>query len=163
MPYVDKEDLELIRLFLEKAREDVISLQAKKGLKASGESAEGLRVEMDNTGGKLVDGSGYFEYQEAGRGATKSAGTEPLSKKIYAWLAYKKYGLRYDNDKERKSLAFVIARKIHRKGTYTYIKGTVTGVLSEAIRKEEVEGLVKTLSRRYLTKISTDLKKVVLK
>lgn len=163
MSYVDKQDLEIIRLFLQKAKEDIVDLQAKKGLKASGESAEALRVDMTATGGKLVDGSGYFEYQERGRGVTKSAGTEPLSKRIYAWLAYKKYGLNYDNDKQRKSLAFAIARKIHKKGTYTYIKGTVTGVLSEAIRKEEVEGLVKTLSRRYLAKISTDLKKVVLK
>jgi len=159
MPYVDKEDVELIRLFLEKAREDIVNLQAKKGIRASGDSAEGLRVEVTSTGGKLVDGSGYFEYQERGRGA----GKPPPSKLIYEWLAYNKYGLRYENDKERRSLAYVIARKIGRKGTATHIKGTVTGVLSEAIRKEEVEGLVKTLSRRYLAKISTDLKKVVLK
>jgi hypothetical protein len=164
MPYVEKEDVELIRLFLEKAREDIVKLQASKGLKASGKSAEELRVETTATGGKLIDGAGYFEYQERGRGATSGGkGTTPLSKLIYEWLKYRKYGLTYKNDKERQSLAYVIARKIHQKGTYTHIKGTVTGVLSEVILKEKVDGLKQALSRRYLTKVGTDLQKVVLK
>lgn len=57
---------------------------------------------------------GYAAAVEYGRGPSKRKGAIPLSTTIKAW-AHRKLGIPYG--KELDNAAFLIARKIHRKGT----------------------------------------------
>ena len=82
-------------------------------LRASG------KVQTDKDGvdaGFFSDGSsdGYAAAVEYGRGPTKKAGLIPLRTTLEAWV-HRKLGIPYG--KELKSATFLIARKIHRKGT----------------------------------------------
>jgi len=57
-------------------------------------------------------GTPYTTALDVGRkGAT-------LRSDIYEWLALRKYGLDWQKDSQRKSLAFLIARKIEREGSW---------------------------------------------
>lgn len=82
-------------------------------LRASG------KVQKDNDGidaGFFSEGSseGYASAVEYGRGPTKKAGQIPLRTTLKAWV-HRKLGVAYG--KELDSATFLIARKIHRKGT----------------------------------------------
>ena len=57
---------------------------------------------------------GYASHVEYGRGPTKKAGQIPLRTTLKAWV-HRKLGIPYGKDLE--SATFLIARKIHRKGT----------------------------------------------
>lgn len=57
---------------------------------------------------------GYAAYVEFGRGPTKQAGTIPLRTSLKAWV-HRKLGIPYG--KELDSATYLIARKIHRRGT----------------------------------------------
>lgn len=71
-----------------------------------------IKVEMEN----------YWQWVENGRPPTSSkGGGKPLYKELEMWIAEKnikdKFGNKYPSRKaEIKSLAYVIARKIHQKG-----------------------------------------------
>jgi len=39
---------------------------------------------------------------------------------IFEWLKYKKYGIDYDSEEERKSIAYAITTKIAKEGSYKY-------------------------------------------
>lgn len=58
--------------------------------------------------------NGYAEYVEYGRGPSKNKGKVPLEDSLKAWV-HRKLGIAYG--KELDSATFLIARKIHRKGT----------------------------------------------
>lgn len=82
-------------------------------LRASG------KVQKDDDGvdaGFFSEGTteGYAAYVEYGRGPTKKAGQIPLRTTLKAWV-HRKLGIPYG--KELDSATFLIARKIHRKGT----------------------------------------------
>jgi HK97 gp10 family phage protein len=82
-------------------------------LRASG------KVQRDKDGvdaGFFSEGSseGYASFVEYGRGPTQRAGQIPLRTMLKAWV-HRKLGVPYG--KELESATFLIARKIHRKGT----------------------------------------------
>lgn len=58
--------------------------------------------------------NGYAEYVEYGRGPSKKKGAIPLEDSLKAWV-HRKLGIAYG--KELDSATFLVARKIHRKGT----------------------------------------------
>lgn len=66
--------------------------------------------------GFFAEGSseGYASHVEYGRGPTKKAGQIPLRTTLRAWV-HRKLGIPYG--KELESATYLIARKIHRKGT----------------------------------------------
>lgn len=77
------------------------------------------KVQKDKDGidaGFFSEGSsqGYASAVEYGRGPTKKAGEIPLRTTLKAWV-HRKLGVPYG--KELDSASFLIARKIHRKGT----------------------------------------------
>ena len=82
-------------------------------LRASG------KVQKDKDGidaGFFAEGSseGYASHVEYGRGPTKKAGQIPLRTTLKAWV-HRKLGIPYG--KELESATYLIARKIHKKGT----------------------------------------------
>lgn len=132
--------------------------QILQGLYASGDSAKELRVEVfqgvGGVSGKLIDGSGSFEYQERGRGP----GAIPWSK-IYAWLAYKKYGFDWADVNERKRMAFAIWNKIKKFGTKTHISRKPTGVITNIINSQVLDNFISTVASRAAATVSTDFVK----
>lgn len=101
-----------------------IVAEAKKNLNQNKTNNTGVlrssgKVQKDNDGidaGFFAEGSteGYASYVEYGRGPTKKAGQIPLRTTLKAWV-HRKLGIPYG--KELDSATFLIARKIHRKGT----------------------------------------------
>lgn len=156
---IAKEDLDLIKAFLEEEKQAVVDAQILRGIRATGASADLLRTGEIANGGQLIDGSGRMIFQEIGRGPTKgdSSGSGSLKDQIFIWLELKKYGLNWSNDKQRDQLAWAIANKIHRRGTYTFIKGKPTGVLSDNINERRIELLMEKFTKKYSDKITSDI------
>jgi len=155
----EKTDTEIIQQFMNVMREDVIKAQAERGLKASGKSAAGLKVNMyDEVTGQLIDTAGYFPSQESGRAPGGNPANDfKLTNRIYDWLQYKKYGMSYSSDKGRLKLAMMISRKINRKGTYTFIKGEPTGVISESVTTDKLELISSVFAKKYSSQIRSDM------
>lgn len=101
-----------------------IVAEAKKNLNQNKTNNTGTlrssgKVQSDGDGvdaGFFSEGSsqGYASAVEYGRGPTKKAGEIPLRTTLKAWV-HRKLGISYG--KELDSATFLIARKIHRKGT----------------------------------------------
>jgi hypothetical protein len=77
--------------------------------------------------------------------------------KIYAWLEFKKYAMNYSNDRQRWSLSWAIAKKIRDKGTFTAISGRPTGVISEVLTRERIDGLVSVFAKKYAAEALSDI------
>jgi hypothetical protein len=167
---LESSDQELIRAFVEKQMQSIISLQESKGIKASGESSQLLRINLENNIAQLIDGAGYFEFEEFGRGAGKA----PPVQKIYEWLAFKKYGLDFTQvttgealrgvtaDKKRHALAWAIMKKIQKKGTHTHINQRPTGVLSDVINQSALQELMNRIAIKKTSEIKTDISRLKL-
>jgi hypothetical protein len=99
---------EAVAKFLKRISDAYIKDQQGKGIRASGRSAASLREVTEPAGGRLF-GKGYFHFQKVGR----RPGKFPPIDAILNWIEEK--GITPDISK--KSLAFLIARKIARLGT----------------------------------------------
>lgn len=106
------ENKEAIFRFLEVVRRGVIQDQDAKGIRSSGKSAASLGIQEISKGGQLV-GDDYFQQQITGR----RPGKFPPIKPILDWIEEK--GISPEGI-SKKSLAFLIARKIAKKGTDIY-------------------------------------------
>ena len=108
---------------LEKVGLDIVA-EAKKNLNQNKTNNTGTlrasgKVQKDKEGvdaGFFAEGSneGYATFVEYGRGPTRQAGQIPLRTTLKAWV-HRKLGIPYG--KELESATYLIARKIHRKGT----------------------------------------------
>lgn len=168
---LNKEQIEAgINDFLLEEIAMIIAGQESKGLKASGESAKGLKKQMSSVAGdnivrgEIVDTSHSFEYQERGRGPSIQGSpfgviSGGLWGKIYTWLRYKKYGLNWKDKKARVGLAFAITKKIQKKGTFTFIQGKKTGVLSEPLSEERLDAFKEKL---MTTQNVIEIKKILI-
>jgi hypothetical protein len=153
MADINQSEKNLLEEFVNGRRALILSLQSSKGLQASGLSASLLRTEQSGNIAKLIDAAGYFEFQEFGR----RGGGMPPFKAIYDWLQFKKYGLNYANDKERKSLAWAIMMKIRKSGTHTHITQKPTGVLSESLNDQLLHDFIIKLASHKASEIKTDI------
>ena len=99
---------------LEIIRKRIIDDQSAKKIKSSGASAQSLQIQEINRGGQLV-GDDYFQQQIAGR----RPGKFPPIKAILSWIDEK--GLNPVGISKR-SLAYVISRKIAQSGTDIFRK-----------------------------------------
>jgi len=158
----EQSDKDILLQFIAKLREELIANQKAKGIYASGASASELRAEVNDievgTAGQLIDGAGYFQQQEFGRGPSKkSGGGQTLQERIYDWLEFKKYSINYKDDAQRKSISYAIATKIHREGTLTHRLGKQTGVLSEVLTADKIDFLKTLIASKYAAQVSSDV------
>ncbi len=112
----------------------VISNPDFKRAKAFGNSERFLLSPVSlEISGNTVRKIGLYPYEtDKGRGATVNR-TGELMPAIYQWLSLKKYGLNWKTDKERRSLAFAITRKIGREGTYR--RKNPTDIFGSSLKK----------------------------
>lgn len=108
---------EASKIFLSRvANEGYKADQKAKGIYASGKSARSLAPQLTPTGGQLL-GSHYFAYQKLGR---RPGGFPPIEA-IIQWIK-DKGGFTYEGLYGLRALAFVIARKISKKGTDIHLR-----------------------------------------
>ena len=152
----DKKIQELFTEYLSDVKEGIISEQAKQGIRASGKSARSLRIVPLGSSGVELYGAAYFDQQEEGR----APGKFPPIESIYDWLQYKKYGITYSTDSERRSIAYAIAKKIARFGTRTYLLGGTSIIgkatedlspLLEKVTESVGQSIIQTVRKAYGT------------
>ena len=136
---------EVVHDYLEQVRERIIANQARYGLRASGESAQSIRIE-DRFGVKVLIGAAYFKQQEEGR----APGKMPPVEAIYDWLQYQKYGITYSDDKERRSIAFAIAKKISTEGTYRFRRAPLDIIQDAYDNRSELLSSVSAAVKRQM-------------
>jgi len=134
---------------------DLISEQKKRGIFASGKSAKSLRHEIDEKSGSIY-GEGYFYQQENGR----SGGKMPPFQSIYDWLQYKKYNFDWQNDRERRSMAFAIMKKIANRGTFVY-SNRAKGLPISFIIQKNVSIFRKSIMGNIQTTVFEELSKKI--
>lgn len=100
-----------ISTFLNGVKDAFIQDQKDKGIRNTGRSARSIRKEVEPHSGSLI-GVGYFHQQMHGR----APGKFPPIEQIEAWIRTKGITPR-DPKTSIKSLAFLFARAIAKKGT----------------------------------------------
>ena len=99
----------------ESLRVDLVKKYDELGMRASGKWAESTEVESGEFFGRVI-GAPYTDQLESGRGPTVNSGDGDLVEAIEQWIIDKGIVGQIEDDISVSSLAFLIARKIHREG-----------------------------------------------
>lgn len=125
-------------LFIAEIRTLIIST----GANASGKTANSLESKIKSTKNFstfTITGGQGFEYIERGRGATKRKGRGALRGIIRQWIDDK--GITPDKGMTKDSLAFVITRAIHQRGTLLNLLGEVREIQSAVLTENRLDEL----------------------
>lgn len=101
-------------------------------MQSSGQMANSLNYKWDGRRLVIYSNEKYFTVLEDGR----KPGKQPPTSVIEKWLDEKPVALR---DISKKSLAFLIARKIGKEGSLLYKKGGKSGVISDFINDQYIK------------------------
>lgn len=140
---------EIVDAYLEDSRKAIIENMARDGMNASGSFSKSLRSETKEQGANITGilyGAPHSYFIDHGRGKTNTSqsGAKPLRVIIRKWIDDK--GI-VPNDKISKdSLAFLIARKIHREGWKPKNKYP-NGVISSVINETSINNLSKEIGK----------------
>lgn len=135
----------------EKLKADLIQAYDEKGMRASGQFAEELEnVSKENTG-ELI-GMDYAQQLETGR----RGGTFPPIKAIEQWIVDKGISSRIEGDISVSSLAFLIARKIHREGWDRKDFGGVE-LISEVVTDDRISEIVQKCGDFYTKEFVSEI------
>ena len=144
-------DKEILDQFLGSIRLDIIASSDQQGRNATGNAKAGLTVETGFTSGKLIDKAGYTEWGwEYGR----APGRFPPIEAISRWIDAK--GI-IPQDISKKSLAFLIARKIAREGTKLFRQGEPSGVITDNITEDRMASLQQVFADKYSSMIMSEM------
>ena len=122
-------------------------------MNASGSMADSLGYKWDGKKLVIFSSEKYFTVLETGR----KPGKQPPSSTIEAWLESKPLQLQGIS---KKSLAFLIARKIGKEGSLLYRKGGNSGVISDYVNQKYVqENLTDKLFQATIETILNDFVK----
>ncbi len=138
---------EIIHAEIESILNDITALYIKEGKKVTGQFADGLSAEyLPNEA--TIKGYTYL----AGRGPTKKAGKagEPtLQEQILKWIKAKGIKGKKD-DIKASSLAFLIARKIHKEGTNSdfWLK-----IYEQVITPQRIDSIIEKVAELNVNKI----------
>lgn len=145
-----KTDDEIIKEEIDAILVDLKEAYEKSGRKASGEFAKGLEAVYSPNKG-VIRGYTYL----AGRGKTVNGnkGEPTLAERILEWIKTK--GIRPLEEKMTlKSLAYVIARKIHLKGTDSskWFK-----IYEEVITPQRINKIIDRIAKLNVNRIITEI------
>jgi hypothetical protein len=153
-------DINILKEFLDKLKADIQSSLDASGVNASGNLRDSLRVEVGAISGKLV-GARYAGAIEVGRKPTVAGGNGTLREQIRRWIDDK--GIN-PIDITKDSLAYVIARKIHKEGTMLhrgidhYGRSKPSMVINGVIEDGRLENLSRAVAASILSQITNNLK-----
>jgi hypothetical protein len=153
--------------YSERIIQDIRKSIADKGLTASGKSAKTLKATITESK-LLIEGEGYFDYMQNGRGPSQRRGSGPsLYDQIREWIDVK--GIVARDRISRDSLAFLITRKIHRDGIMVphgeYNPGLNEynhgGVLSDVINDKLIKEIEQEMAFNVITSATSEIKGIL--
>ena len=129
-----------LRNYNSKLVNEILGDQRFREATASGNFAEFINtaqsVELHSTPERIEFtkyGTDYTTALDKGKPPVSDTG---LDKAIYDWLAFKKYGLAWETEKQRKRLAVSISDRIQALGSYKYRNaGAQTTIIADALEK----------------------------
>jgi len=118
---MDKQIEKVINLWNSEFNKNVLGNPENAKIKASGASnaflASPKSLKIRENGFSKI--GLYPMEQDKGRGATKNR-TGGHWKALYDWLAYRKYGFNWKNEKERKQMTFALWKVASQKGSWKH-------------------------------------------
>ncbi len=144
---------DLIAKFFNEISKDIKAEALAQGRTASGRTAQSLEIEADNRTGILSGFTSALTW-ETGRKSGKTPGG--FQKIIEQWMSDK--GLfQAETDSKKRSIAFLIARKIRESGTLLHRQGGQSGVLSNIITDERISVFESEVLRRVGREVLDDM------
>lgn len=149
-------DEQIIQEELESIRQELIQRHHQLNMKASGQWADSLRVQVNGTKGKLI-GKDYTYYMQIGR----RPGRMPPLEAIEQWIINK--GLKPIEDKiKTSSLAFLIARKIKEEGTKYYQQGG-TDLIDSVVTPQRIQKIIDRVGQLKVVELKSQILEIVQK
>lgn len=157
-------NLNKVKTLLESEGEKLIAeLQAamvSTGANASGETSQSLasNVSMtDNSVSWEVYGGIGWQFVEQGRAKTKASGDGSLRGIIRQWIDDK--GIEPEDGISKDSLAFLITRAIHRRGTLLHFLKETREIYSNVITDQYIENVSFKIGESLAEDVADDLSK----
>jgi len=135
----------------EALKTDLIARYDELGMRATGQWAESLRVQVGENGAEILQES-YGEQLEFGR----KPGKQPPSEAIEQWLIAKGIAARLEKDISVSSLAYLIARKIGREGWNREQHGG-TQLISSVVTPERIQRIIDTIGESQLNEFTSKI------
>lgn len=135
----------------EALKNDLIARYDELGMRASGQWAESLQVELGENGAAILQES-YGDQLEYGR----KPGKQPPSEAIEQWLIAKGIAARLEKDISVSSLAYLIARKIGREGWNREAHGG-TQLISSVVTPERIQRIIDKIGESQLNEFTTKI------
>jgi len=154
----------ILNNWLIEVKKDLIDNYHRLGLKASGAWEKSLEEYAEISLTRIragIMGADYSYYLENGRGPSRKKGTgsgKSLKEIIREWIDIK--GITPDKI-SKDSLAFLIARKIHKYGIKVPNKHNAGGLISDIITKERVKELNEQLILFYIDSFKSEIIKTI--
>ena len=144
--------IEVLNDFDDKLKGSIKSQLDSKGITASGATKESLRSEIAPFKDTLF-GRGFFSSVDFGRGAYKDGEDSGLYDKILAWVELRKYGINFEDEEEKESIASAIYTRMQESGSYKFRnKDKQTDVIESSINAT-LPGLLRQLTGVYVENI----------
>lgn len=148
---------EVLQSEFEALKNELIAKYDELGMRASGNFAESLEVQVNDTKAVLL-GANYAEQLEYGR----KAGKFPPIAQIEQWINDKGIISKIQGKISVSSLAFLIARKIARVGWKREEFGGVE-LITQVVTPERIQQILDKVSDIYLGTLTSDIQKVIIK
>lgn len=107
---------------------------------------------------------GYADFIDVGRGKYSGGGNGNLWGKLYEWVGFKKYGINFSNDKERRRITWGLYRTIQNKGTFKHRNTAARTEIFNSAVNDALKVLrmdMRTWARdKALTKVSSELRTI---
>ena len=148
---------ETVQLWLNSSKDQIISNYDRDNMRASGSFAKSLRVEVLQQSGLIkgtLYGAHHSLYVDNGRGKTSGGGNGQLKVAIKQWIDDKNITPKDNISKD--SLAFLIARKIHREG-WKPKNSYPSGVISSVINDNAIKELLSSLGANVKLQVKSDI------
>lgn len=139
----------------EKLKQDLILAYDAKGMRASGNFANSLSVEVLSNESNFIArlyGEDYSQQLETGR----RGGTYPPIKSIEQWILQKGVFTQVLQEIKLKSLAFLIARKIYQQGWNRQGYGGVE-LISSVITDERLNDILYKIINLESSKVTSEI------
>lgn len=147
----------IVNDWMDESKELIIANYNRDNMRASGKFENELNV-IDSSKSGLIKstlyGAGHSQFVDGGRGATKGSGSGiSLKEVIRKWIDDKRI---IPDGISKDSLAFLIARKIHREG-WKPKHLPPNGVISSVINEKRLATLQEQIGEFYKVNTTTEI------
>lgn len=148
---------EILAKEMEAIRVDLIANYDALGMRASGQWADQIEAHSERLSGTIL-GLPYTQQLVTGRPPTSSGaqpGSPTLREKIEVWIEQKGIAS-FSSDISVSSLAFLIARKIHKEGTQ-YFRDGGTDLLEKVITPKRIQSIIDKVTEFQISSFTTQI------